>query len=121
MDKYTPDLIALGLTGMIGKGMRSNSVVEAMKKYSAVYFGAVGGAGALISQCIESSEIVAYEDLGAEAIRRLIIRNMPLTVVVDCDGNDLYVNGRAEYMKSISTTCSYGDIYRYTKKATQNI
>jgi fumarate hydratase subunit beta len=99
MDVYTPSLIALGLTGMIGKGARSPEVVAAMKEYTAVYFGALGGAGALLANCIKSSEIVAYEDLGAEAIRRLTVKEMPLTVVIDCEGNDLYNKGRAEYLR----------------------
>ena len=99
MDAYTPTLIALGLTGMIGKGTRSPDVVAAMVEYGAVYFGAIGGAGALLARCVESSEIVAYEDLGAEAIRRLVVRDMPLTVVIDSDGNDLYRKGREEYLR----------------------
>ena len=99
MDVYTPPLIALGLTGMIGKGDRSPEVVAAMKEHTAVYFAALGGAGALLANCIVSSEVVAYEDLGAEAVRRLIVKDMPLTVVIDCDGNDLYAKGRAEYLK----------------------
>jgi len=98
MDAYTPLLIALGLTGMIGKGARSPEVVAAMKEHCAVYFGALGGAGALLANCIESSEVVAYEDLGAEAIRRLTVKDMPLTVVIDCEGNDLYNKGRTEYL-----------------------
>ena len=102
MDVYAPSLITLGLTGMIGKGARSPEVVAAMKEYGAVYFAALGGAGALIANCIESSEIVAYEDLGAEAIRRLTVKDMPLTVVIDCKGNDLYVNGRTEYLREKS-------------------
>ena len=99
MDAYAPALIALGLTGMIGKGVRGPDVVSAMIEYGAVYFSAVGGAGALLARCVESSEVVAYEDLGAEAIRRLVVRDMPLTVVVDCQGNDLYRQGREEYLR----------------------
>jgi len=99
MDAYTPALISLGLTGMIGKGARGTEVVASMREHGAVYFGAIGGAGALLSRCIESSEVVAYEDLGAEAIRRLVVRDMPLTVVIDCEGNDLYLQGRAEYKR----------------------
>jgi len=102
MDAFAPKLIELGMTGMIGKGERSPEVISAMKEYGAVYFGAIGGAGALLARCVESAEVVAYEDLGAEAIRRLIVRDMPLTVIIDCDGNDLYVQGRAEYTNSIS-------------------
>jgi len=99
MDASSPALIALGLTGMIGKGSRSADVIDAMKMHGAVYFSTVGGAGALLSRCIVSAEIVAYEDLGAEAIRRLEVRDMPLTVVVDCEGKDLYRQGREEYLK----------------------
>jgi len=99
MDAFTPALISLGLTGMIGKGARSPAVVAAIKEFGAVYFGAIGGAGALLARCVESSEVVAYEDLGAEAIRRLKVRDMPLTVIIDCEGNDLYIRGRAEYLR----------------------
>jgi len=98
MDKYTTALIAQGMTGMIGKGARSPEVVGAMKEHGAVYFGALGGAGALLANCITSCEIIAYEDLGAEAIRRLTVKDMPLTVIIDSEGNNLYVNGRAEYL-----------------------
>jgi fumarate hydratase subunit beta len=101
MDAFAPALIALGLTGMIGKGSRSPEVIAAMRDFGAVYFGAIGGAGALLALCVESSEVVAYEDLGAEAIRRLIVRDMPLTVVIDCAGGDFYVRGRAEYLQSV--------------------
>jgi len=100
MDASTPPLIAAGLTGMIGKGARSPEVIAAMREHGAVYFGAIGGAGALLARCVESSEIVAYEDLGAEAIRKLTVRDMPLTVVIDCEGNDLYIQGRKEYLHS---------------------
>jgi fumarate hydratase subunit beta len=100
MDAYTTELIKLGLTGMIGKGKRSPEVVAAMREYGAVYFGAIGGAGALLARCVESSEIIAYEDLGAEAVRRLTVRDMPLTVVIDHEGNDLYEQGRMEYLRS---------------------
>ena len=98
MDAFTPDLIARGLTGMIGKGVRSPEVIAAIREYGAVYFGAMGGAGALLAACVESSEVVAYEELGAEAIRRLTVKDMPLTVVNDCEGNDLYTQGRADYL-----------------------
>jgi len=98
MDAFAPKMIALGQTGMIGKGARSPDVVEAMKKHGAVYFGALGGAGALLAQCVESSEIIAYEDLGAEAIRKLTVKDMPLTVINDCEGNDLYIKGREDYL-----------------------
>jgi len=99
MDAYTPALISLGLTGMIGKGSRSPEVTCAMKKNGAVYFGAIGGAGALLARCVRASEVTAYEDLGAEAIRKLTVRDMPLTVIIDSEGNDLYIQGREEYLK----------------------
>jgi len=99
MDVYAPVLISLGLTGMIGKGNRRPEVIAAMREYGAVYFGAIGGAGALITNCIESSEVIAFEDLGAEAIRRMTVKNMPLTVIIDSKGNDLYVQGRSEYLQ----------------------
>ena len=97
MDAYSPRLIAEGLKGMIGKGMRSQAVKEAMKKYKAVYLAAIGGAGALISKSIKKSEVVAYEDLGAEAIRRLEVEDFPATVVNDIYGGDLYQEGKARY------------------------
>ena len=99
MDVYTPSLIKLGLTGMIGKGARSSEVTTAMKEYGAVYFGAPGGAGALLARCVEALEVVAYEDLGTEAIRKLTVKDMPLTVVIDSLGNDLYINGRNDYKR----------------------
>ncbi len=98
MDAYAPALIAIGLTGMIGKGKRGPEVVDAMKEHTAVYFGAIGGAGALLARSVVSSEIVAYEDLGAEAIRRLEVRDMPLTVIIDSLGNNLYQEGRQQYL-----------------------
>ena len=101
MDAYSPSLIALGQTGMIGKGRRSEEVVEAMKKYGAVYFGAIGGCGALLSDCIKSAETVAYEDLGTEALRRLEVEDFPAVVVIDSRGEDLYRTGREEYLKSL--------------------
>ena len=104
MDAYSPALIAAGETGMIGKGKRSPEVIEAMKNYGAVYFGAIGGAGALLSHCIKKAEIVAYEDLGAEALRRLEVENLPVTVVIDCNGKNLYEQGRKEYLESVSET-----------------
>jgi fumarate hydratase subunit beta len=97
MDSYSPRLIAEGVKGMIGKGMRSQAVKEAMKKYEAVYFAAIGGAGALISKSIKKSEIIAYEELGAEAIRRLEVEDFPATVVNDIYGGDLYQEGKAKY------------------------
>ncbi|MBP3645795.1 MAG: Fe-S-containing hydro-lyase [Clostridia bacterium] len=101
MDAYSPALIALGQTGMIGKGKRSIEVIEAMKQHGAVYFGATGGCGALLSKCIKKAEIVAYEDLGAEAIRRLEVEDFPVTVIIDTEGNNLYETGRAEYLRSV--------------------
>jgi fumarate hydratase subunit beta len=100
MDAYSPTLIAQGETGMIGKGKRGPEVVEAMKKYGAVYFAAIGGAGALLSSCIKKAEIVCYEDLGAEAVRRLEVENLPVVCVIDCEGNNLYEQRREEYLKS---------------------
>jgi len=99
MDAYSPRLIALGQTGMIGKGKRSEAVVNAMKAHGAVYFGAVGGCGALISRCIKRCEVVAYDDLGPEAIHRLEVEDFPVTVVIDADGNNLYEQGREAYLK----------------------
>lgn len=90
MDKYAPSLLELGQTGMIGKGRRSAEVIASMKKNTAVYFAAVGGAGALLSKCIKGAEVHAYEDLGAEAIYKLEVENFPVIVVIDCDGNNLY-------------------------------
>jgi len=89
MDKYTPTLLDLGLGAMIGKGKRSPEVVEAIVRNKGIYFGATGGAGALLSKCITASEIVAYEDLGAEAIRRLTVENFPVTVIIDTLGNTI--------------------------------
>ncbi|MBQ7096821.1 MAG: Fe-S-containing hydro-lyase [Clostridia bacterium] len=90
MDAYAPRLIELGLTGMIGKGERDEAVIEAMKKHGAVYFGAIGGAGALIAECVKAVEVVAYEDLGTEAIRCLTVENFPAIVVIDAYGKSLY-------------------------------
>ncbi|MBQ7954009.1 MAG: Fe-S-containing hydro-lyase [Clostridia bacterium] len=98
MDAYSPILIAEGQTGMIGKGKRGPEVIEAMKKHGAIYFGAIGGCGALLSKCIKSSEIVAYEDLGAEAIRRLEVEDFPVIVIIDAEGNNLYETGKAAYL-----------------------
>jgi fumarate hydratase subunit beta len=97
MDSYAPKLMALGLKGMIGKGARSLPVREAMQKHKCVYFGAVGGAGALLSKYIKSAEIIAYEDLGTEAIRRLVVEDFPVIVIDDTHGNDLYEEGRQQY------------------------
>ncbi len=90
MDKYTPRLLDLGLKGMIGKGKRSAEVRDAMIRNGAVYFAAIGGAGALLSKCITASEIIAYEDLGTEAIRKLTVKDLPVIVVMDAEGNCLY-------------------------------
>ena len=97
MDSYSPRLIAEGLKGMIGKGMRSPAVKDAMKQYKAVYFGAIGGAGALAARSIKKSEVIAYEELGAEAVRRLEVEDFPVTVVNDIYGGDLYQEGKAKY------------------------
>jgi fumarate hydratase subunit beta len=97
MDSYAPRLMAAGLKGMIGKGNRSQAVRDAIKKYKAVYFAAVGGAGALISRSIKKAEVIAYQDLGTEAIRRLEVENFPATVINDIYGGDLYEQGKAKY------------------------
>jgi fumarate hydratase subunit beta len=99
MDAYSPKLIELGLKGMIGKGMRKKEVVEAMKKYHAIYFAATGGAGALLAKAIKKATVVAYEDLGPEAINRLEVLDFPVIVVNDCEGNDLYQQGTAKYAR----------------------
>ena len=98
MDAYSPTLIKLGLTGMIGKGKRGAEVVDAMKEHGAVYFGAIGGCGALLSKCIKKAEVIAYDDLGAEAIRRLEVEDFPAVVIIDSQGNNLYQSGRANYL-----------------------
>ena len=90
MDKYAPKLLDLGLRGMIGKGKRSKEVIDAIIRNKCVYFAAIGGAGALLSKCIKESEVVAYDDLGTEAIRKLRVENFPVIVVIDKDGNNLY-------------------------------
>jgi len=100
MDPFTPRLLAAGLKGMIGKGVRSVEVKEAIKKHGAVYFGAIGGVGALISKCIIKSEVVAYADLGPEAILKIEVKNFPVTVVVDNNGTDLYISGKRMYTRS---------------------
>lgn len=99
MDAYTPLLLDHGLGAMIGKGARNKDVVEAMRRNTAVYFGATGGAGALIARCIKCAEVVAYDDLGTEAIRRLEVAELPLVVLIDCTGNNLYQIGQAAYQK----------------------
>ena len=100
MDAYAPTMMSVGARGMIGKGARLPEVGEAMKKYSGVYFGAIGGAGALLAKCIKSAELIAYEDLGAEALRKLYVEDMPLMVIIDSEGNNLYEQGRADYLAS---------------------
>ena len=97
MDAYAPALIEKGLKGMIGKGMRSDAVKEAMKKHQAVYFAATGGAGALLAKKVKKAEVVAYEDLGPEAIRRLEVEDLPVIVINDVRGNDLYIEGERKY------------------------
>lgn len=99
MDAYAPRLLDLGLKGMIGKGYRSDEVTDAIRRNKAVYFGAIGGLGATIGKSVRETAIIAYEDLGAEAIRRLVVEDMPLTVLTDSRGNDLYKLGQAEYRK----------------------
>lgn len=99
MDVYTPRLLAQGLKGMIGKGSRSLEVKRAIQQYKAVYFAAIGGAGALISRVIKKAEVIAYEELGAEAIRRLEVEDFPLIVVNDIYGGDLYEEGKAKYRR----------------------
>lgn len=100
MDKYTPDLLDLGLRGMIGKGKRTEAVREAVIRNGAVYFAAVGGAGALLSKAIVSSEVIAYDDLGTEAVRRLEVRDFPVIVVIDSAGNNLYKTAVEEYREA---------------------
>ena len=100
MDAYSPTLIEQGLTGMIGKGKRGPEVIDAMKECGAVYFGAIGGCGALLSKCIKKAEVIAYEDLGAEAIRRLEVEDFPVIVIIDSEGNNLYESGREAYLAS---------------------
>ena len=97
MDKYAPALLDLGLQCMIGKGKRSDAVKEAVVRNRAVYFAAIGGAGALLSKAIESSEVIAYDDLGTEAIRKLTVRDFPAIVVIDCEGRDLYKESLKDY------------------------
>ncbi|MDR3605403.1 MAG: Fe-S-containing hydro-lyase [Syntrophaceae bacterium] len=97
MDQYAPLLIERGLKGMIGKGRRSEEVKEAMRKWSAVYFAAIGGTGALMSRCIKEAEVIAWDELGPEAVRRLVVEDMPLIVATDIYGGDLYVTGPEQF------------------------
>jgi fumarate hydratase subunit beta len=99
MDKYTPMLLDNGLTGMIGKGKRSKDVIDAIIRNKAVYFAAVGGAGALLSKCIKKSEVIAYDDLGTEAIRKMEVEDFPTIVVIDSEGNNLYETAVEEFVK----------------------
>ena len=99
MDKYAPRLLDLGEKAMIGKGKRSQAVIDAVVRNGCVYLAAIGGAGALLSKCIKSSEVVAYEDLGTEAIRKLQVENLPVIVVIDSEGNNLYETAIREYKK----------------------
>ena len=101
MDAYSPAMIAAGQTGMIGKGKRGPEVIEAMKQHGAVYFGAIGGAGAYLSRCIKKAEVVCYEDLGSEAVRRLEVVDFPAFVIIDSEGNNLYETGRKAYLDSV--------------------
>ena len=100
MDAYAPTMMSVGARGMIGKGARLPEVVDAMKEFGGVYFGAIGGAGALLAKCIKSAKLIAYEDLGAEALRELYVEDMPLMVIIDSEGNNLYELGREEYLNS---------------------
>ena len=99
MDKYAPDLLDLGLKGMIGKGKRTQAVKDAIIRNKAVYFAAVGGAGAILSKCIKKSDVIAYDDLGTEAIRKLEVENFPVVVVMDCEGNNLYETAIQKYKR----------------------
>ena len=101
MDAYAPALLALGLRGMVGKGKRSPEVVEAMKEAGAVYFGAIGGAGALLAGCVKACEVIAFPDLGAEAVHRLNVERFPVTVIIDSAGNNLYETGRQAYLATV--------------------
>ena len=99
MDPYAPRLLDLGLTAMIGKGDRSSAVREAIRRNGACYFAAVGGAGALIARCIETAEVIAFDDLGCESVKRMTVKDFPLTVAIDCVGGNLYETGREAYRK----------------------
>lgn len=100
MDGFAPRLLDLGLAAMIGKGERSQTVADAIVRNGACYFAAVGGAGALIARCIETVEVIAFDDLGCESIKRMTVKNLPLTVAIDSWGNDLFCQGRAEYCRA---------------------
>jgi fumarate hydratase subunit beta len=102
MDAYSPRLLDIGLKGMIGKGFRSKEVIESIVKNKAVYFAAIGGAAALIGKSVQKAEVVTYEDLGAEAIRKLQVKDLPVVVVIDSEGNNLYEIGQREYLESLN-------------------
>lgn len=101
MDSFAPRLLDVGLLGMIGKGKRSDEVIKSIVKHGAVYFAAIGGAAALTSKCVKSAELIAYEDLGSEAIRKLYVENLPLIVVIDSMGNNFYEIGKTQYLNSL--------------------
>lgn len=101
MDPYAPRLLDLGLCAMIGKGERSAAVAEAITRNRAVYFAAVGGAGALIARCVKRSEVIAFEDLGCESVKRMLVEDFPLTVAIDCTGGNLYRTGREPYRRQL--------------------
>ena len=101
MDPYAPRLLEVGLRGMIGKGLRNEAVIESIKKNGGVYFAAIGGAAALIGKAVKKAEIIAYEDLGAEALRELQVEDLPVIVVIDSEGNNLYEQGQKEYLDSV--------------------
>lgn len=100
MDGFAPRLLDLGLAAMIGKGERNQAVADAIIRNGACYFAAVGGAGALIARCIQTAEVVAFDDLGCESVKRMTVRDLPLTVAIDSRGNDLFRQGRAEYRRA---------------------
>ena len=101
MDPYAPRLLEVGLRGMIGKGLRNEAVIESIKKNGGVYFAAIGGAAALIGKAVKKAEIIAYEDLGAEALRELQVEDLPVIVVIDSEGNNLYEQGQKKYLDSV--------------------
>ena len=101
MDPYAPRLLEVGLRGMIGKGLRNEALIESIKKNGGVYFAAIGGAAALIGKAVKKAEIIAYEDLGAEALRELQVEDLPVIVVIDSEGNNLYEQGQKEYLDSV--------------------
>lgn len=101
MDSYAPKLLDLGLKGMIGKGARNQAVIDAIIRNKAIYFGAIGGAAALIAKSIVKSEVIAYDDLGSEAIRRLEVKDMPIVVIIDSEGNNLYEVGQKDYLSRL--------------------